>query len=96
MTENLEDMNVDDILGMFKSPAKTAAQGKCTFVRKVETLPENVQEAINIAVTIKDVTSREILAFINTNTDVQVNLTMIQDHRHKEGCVVCMYGTARV
>lgn len=95
MSKKIEEMEVSDILGMFKSPAKTEAQGKCTFMRKVEMLPTNIQEAVNIAVGTKDVTSREILAFINTNTDVKVNLTMIQEHRHKEGCVVCLYGTAR-
>lgn len=93
--KNLESMKVDDLLGMFKSPEKTAKKGKCTFIRKIEELPANVQEAINLAVANPDVTSREILAFINVNTDVQVNLTMVQDHRHKEGCVVCLYGTAR-
>jgi hypothetical protein len=95
MTKKLENMEVDDLLGMFKSPEKIEAQGKCTFMRKIENLPSNVQEAISIAVSNKDVTSREILAFINTKTDVKVNLTMVQDHRHKEGCIVCLYGTAR-
>ena len=95
MTKKLENMEVDDLLKMFKSPEKVEEQGKCTFIKKVETLPENVQEAIYIAVSNKDVTNREILAFINLHTNVKANLTMIQDHRHKEGCIVCLYGTAR-
>ena len=95
MNKKLESMEVSDLLGMFKDAAKTEAQGKCTFMRKIETLPPNVQEAINLACATREVTNREILAFINTKTDVKANITMIQDHRHKEGCLVCMYGTAR-
>jgi hypothetical protein len=95
MTKKLENLEVEDLLGMFKDPAKTEAQGKCTFMRKIEQLPPKVQEAVNIACANKDVTNREILAFINTHTDVKANITMITDHRHKEGCLVCLYGTAR-
>lgn len=95
MSKNIDSLDVSELLEMFKDPAKTEAKGKCTFMRKVDTLSGNVQEAIKLAVANQDVTNREILAFINTHTDAKVNLTMVQDHRHKEGCVVCLYGTAR-
>lgn len=91
----LSDVPVEDLLSMFKDPVNVDAKGKCTFIRKVETLPENVQEAIHIACANKEVTNREILAFINLKTDAQANITMIQDHRHRDGCLVCMYGTAK-
>lgn len=95
MTKKLENMDVSDLLEMFKTSGSKEAIGKCTFIRKIETLPANVQEAIHIACANKGVTNREILAFVNTNTDVTVNITSIQDHRHKDGCLVCLYGTPR-
>lgn len=90
-----ESESIEDILDMFKSPEKKDAKGKCILIRKIEKLPPNVYEALTIALTNKDITNREILAFINTKTDVQTNINTIQDHRHKEGCFVCLYGTAR-
>lgn len=93
MTKKLENLELDELLGMFNTTDKTAAQGKCSFVKKVETLPVNVQEAINIACQNQDVTNRDILAFINSKTDVKVNQSMIQHHRHKDGCMTCLYGT---
>lgn len=93
--ETVADMEVDDILELIKTPDKTGVKGKCTFIRKIEQLPENLYKAITIACENPDVTNREILAFVNTKTDAQTNLTAVQDHRHRDGCVVCLYGTAR-
>lgn len=94
MSDKLKDMTPEEMLDMFKTPEKVNAQGKCTFVRKIEELPDNVRQAVVMACENKDVTNREILAFINSKTDVQVNLTQVQKHRHADGCIECMYGTA--
>ena len=88
---DLSNADVDDILTMIKTPLTSEATGKCVFVRKLEELPENVREGINIAVANPEVTNREILAFINTKTDVKVSMISIQNHRHYKGCHACLY-----
>ena len=97
MTEKkkeLSTMSVDDVLASIKTPEQGEKVGKCVLIKKLETLPTNVYEALLIALDNKDVTNRDLLSFINNKTEVQVNLTNLQDHRTKAGCLVCMYGSA--
>lgn len=85
-----ETYTVEEILAAFKTP-KTKP-GRCTLMKKIDTLPENIQAALLIAIATKDVTNREIYDFIMGETDLKLSLDPIQKHRHKKGCSICLYG----
>lgn len=92
----VKDLSVDDILELIKNPTeKGKNQGKCILIRKMESLPDSVREAITLAMDNPDVTNRDILAFFTNHTDVKVTHTNVQDHRAKAGCLVCLYGGSR-
>ena len=90
--------SVDDIFSMIKAPSgnKDGNLSKCKFIKKIEELPSNVLDALMLAVHTEDVSNRDILAFVNTQTEVRINLTMLQKHRAKAGCMDCLYGGVNV
>jgi hypothetical protein len=81
---------VEEILEAFKTPR--TRPGRCALMKQIDTLPENIQAALLIAIANKDVTNKEIFNFIMGETDLIVNLNKIQVHRHKKGCAICLYG----
>ena len=89
------ELSVDELLVAIKAPHTGEQKGKCVLIRKVETLPENYQEAIKIALDNKNVTSTEIRGFINGKTDIYVSENSVSRHRHRDGCVDCLYGVSK-
>lgn len=85
-----KEPTVKEILAAFKTPR--TRPGRCSLMKKVDALPENVQAAVLIALDNTDITNIEIFKFFMGETDQVVNLDMIQKHRHKEGCYKCLYG----
>lgn len=81
---------VEEILAAFKTPKINP--GRCTLMKKIDTLPDNIQAALLIAIANKDVTNKEIYNFIMGETDLTLSLDPIQKHRHKKGCSICLYG----
>jgi len=100
MTTTVEDdtsESVDDLLRVIKNPGLVGqAPGSdrlCLFMQRVQPLSENILQAIAIACQDTDVTNDDIVLFINTTTNVKVNLSMVQKHRNrKRGCLVCDRG----
>lgn len=81
---------VEEILEAFKTPR--TRPGRCSLMKKIDTLPENIQAALLIALENKDVTNKEIYNFIMGETELKLNLNMVQVHRAKQGCSICLYG----
>lgn len=92
----VEDLSVDDILDLIKNPSeKGNNKGKCILVRKMETLPDSIKEALNTAMSDRNVSNRDIVAFFSNHTDIEVTYTNVMDHRAKAGCLICLYGGSR-
>ena len=81
---------VEEILEAFKQPR--SRPGRCSLMKKVDKLPENVQAALLIVFENEDVSNTDIYNFFMGETDQTVNLDMIQKHRRKQGCPKCLYG----
>lgn len=95
-TSKTNDLSVNDVLELIKNPSnKGNCKGKCILVRKMETLPDNIKEALNTAMADRNVSNRDIVSFISNHTDIQVTYTNVMDHRAKAGCLTCLYGGTR-
>lgn len=96
MSKKIEDLSVDDVLNLIKNPNKEGKnKGKCILIRKMETLPDSIREAVTIAMENEDVTNRDMLAFFSDHTDIDVTYTNVLDHRAKAGCLICLYGGSK-
>jgi len=91
-----QETTVEDFLSMIKDSKDTTTKYKCVLIRKLDSaeIPDNMYEALKQAILDDNVSNVKILSFIKNNTKAKVNLTNIQDHRRKAGCVVCLYGSA--
>lgn len=91
-----EEATVEDFLSMIKAPKSGVATHRCVLIRKIDNagIPNNMRKALDQALVDENVSNVDILAFLKGSTKANVNLTNIQDHRRKDGCIVCLYGGA--
>lgn len=88
-----KELSVDDILKIIKNPDQSKkTSSRCILMQKMDELPDNIREAVNVAMSTSGVTNYDIAAFFANHTSLSVSFKSIERHRRKTGCVTCLYG----
>ena len=94
-TPSITDLSVSDLLRVIQENSKVKRENqKCILIRKIEegNLPENIKEAIYLALGNSDISNIDILSFMKDYTTLRVNLKNVMLHRRKKGCLDCDHG----
>jgi hypothetical protein len=91
----LVDVPVDALVEMIKNPTGRDQQSgrSCGLIRRLDSLPPNVKEAVMLAMDDPEITNGTLLTFLSRpEFGIAVNEKMVQRHRRKNGCFVCVHG----
>lgn len=95
--DEVSDLSSEDLVKLLRDPTRlwggaSHSDQQCALMGKLNKLPPNAREAVDIVIGDRSVKNPEITLFLR-KFGVNVHVSEVQRHRHlKRGCLVCGTG----